>query len=301
MALVVQVPLNTMLADLDETLQTMLKRELEQHGFDGVDVAFDAPSRDWSSQLSQPTVSLFLYDIRESADRRPVDWEETRANGRTSVKRPPKVMEATYAVTAWTQAVQDEHRLLSQVLQIFVAYPNLPQDMLHGRLQELAQKFPVSASIAQPKADGKADFWSAVGGSYKPSLDYVVHLACESGTVYERGPEVRTQSLRLGNVDAPARTITEYHRFAGKVADAAGEPLRDVWVTVPELGVWASSDPQGHFRFDKMPAGSYELQARTIAGDQVSARIDVPGSKLDLVVGEGNGKKSSKAPAKKGG
>ena len=297
MSLVVNVPLNTMLADLDETLQTLLKRELEAHGFDGVEVAFEAPSRDWSSQLSQPTVNVFLYDIRESADHRPVDWQETRANGRASVQRPPKIMEATYAVTAWTQAVQDEHRLLSQVLQIFVAFPQLPVDRLHGRLQELAKQFPVNATIAQPKADGKADFWSAVGGSYKPSLDYVVHMACESGTAYERGPEVRTQSLRLGNADGPARTITEYHRFGGKVAGPDGEPLKDVWVTVPELGLWTASDPQGRFRFDKVPPGAFELQARTIAGDQVSARFDVPGSHVDLVVGSQNGKK----PAKQGG
>lgn len=297
MSLVVNVPLNTMLADLDETLETLVKRELATHGFDGVEVAFEAPSRDWSSQLSQPTVNLFLYDIRESADHRPVDWQETRANGRASVQRPPKIMEATYAVTAWTQAVQDEHRLLSQVLQIFVAFPQLPVDRLHGRLQELAKQFPVNASIAQPKADGKADFWSAVGGSYKPSLDYVVHMACESGTAYERGPEVRTQSLRLGHVDGPARTITEYHRFGGKVADPAGEPLKDVWVTVPELGLWSATNAEGRFRFDKVPPGAFELQARTIAGDQVSARFDVPGSHVDLVVGETNGKK----PAKKAG
>jgi hypothetical protein len=301
MALVVNVPLNTMLADLDETLQTMLKRELERHGFDGVEVAFDAPSRDWSSQLSQPTVSMFLYDIRESADRRPVDWEESRSGGRTSVARPPMILEASYAVTAWTQDVQDEHRLLSQVLQIFFAYPQLPADVLHGRLQELAVRFPVSASIAQPKADGKADFWSAVGGTYKPSLDYVVHLACESGTAYDRGPEVRTQSLRLGNIDGPARTITEYHRFAGKVKAPDGEPLKDVWVTVPELGLWSSTNPEGHFRFDKMPAGAYELRARSMAGDETSAKFEVPGAKLDLTIGESNGKKPSKAAAKKGG
>jgi hypothetical protein len=60
MALVVDVPLNTMLADLDETLRVLLKRELARHGFDGVDIAFDAPARDWSSQLSGPTVNLFL-------------------------------------------------------------------------------------------------------------------------------------------------------------------------------------------------------------------------------------------------
>src|SRR6185436_2803786 len=80
MALVVSVPLNTMLADLDETLRSLLKRELERHGFDGVEIAFDAPAREWSSQLSSPTVNLFLYDLRESQDSRPNEWQNERGS-----------------------------------------------------------------------------------------------------------------------------------------------------------------------------------------------------------------------------
>lgn len=284
MALVVTVPLNTMLADLDETLRTLLKRELEAHGFDGVEVAFEAPSRDWSGQLSAPTVNMFLYDVREAADRRPVDWDEhANGNGNRRMVRPPMIVEATYAVTAWTQDVQDEHRLLSQILQIFFAYPQLPVDALSGRLQELAQRFPVGGSIAQPKADGKADFWSAVGGQYKPSLDYVVHMACESGTAYERGPEVGSTTVRLGLMDGPKRTIEEMHRVGGTVADAKGEPLKDVWVTLPGLGVWSSSDVRGRFHFDRIPRGSHDLVARTIDGRQVKGSLSVPG-RVELVV-----------------
>jgi len=302
MALVVSVPLNTMLADLDETLRSLLKDELGRHGFDGVDVAFEAPSRDWSSQLSSPTVSMFLYDLRENADRRPVDWEAgAAANGRPTRTRPPMIVEATYAVTAWTQDIQDEHRLLSQVLQVFFAYPQLPVDKLQGRLRAMAERIPVSATIAQPKADGKADFWSAVGGTYKPSLDYVVHMACESGTMYERGPEVRTSTIRMGMADGPASTITEMHRFGGKVASAGGEPLNDVWVTFPSLGIWTSSDPHGRFNFKNVPPGSHELVARTMGGEQASAKVDVPGSQLDLTIGSGNGSTKKKSPAKKDG
>ena len=60
--LTVDVPLNTMLADLDETLRGMLKGELGRHGFEGIEIAFEAPTREWSGQLSAPAVSLFLYD-----------------------------------------------------------------------------------------------------------------------------------------------------------------------------------------------------------------------------------------------
>src|SRR5215203_4829759 len=211
MPLVVDVPLNTMLADLDETLRVMLKGELGRHGFDGVEVAFDAPAREWSSQLSSPTVNLFLYDIRESGDYRPTEWQTDRANGHHREVRPPMIMECSYAVTAWTQAVEDEHRLLSQVLAIFNAYPELPQESLNGRLANGSQAFPLKARIGQGKGE-KSDFWSAVGGQYKVSLDYVVRLSVESGAKRERGPEVRTQTVRTSLSDNPSRTVLEMHR-----------------------------------------------------------------------------------------
>jgi hypothetical protein len=290
MALVVDVPLNTMLADLDETLRVLVGRELARHGFDGVDVAFDAPAREWSSQLSGPTVNLFLYDLRESHEFRPTDWREDRSNGHREV-RPPMIMECSYAVTAWTQAVEDEHRLLSQVLGVLFAFPRLPTDALAGRLPETAQRFAIEGRIGQPKSDGKADFWSAVGGQYKASLDYVVTLACESGMAYERGPEVRTQTMGARRSDGPRSAISEMHRFGGKVLDGDGGPLQDVWVTLPELGLFAASDRQGRFVLQRVPSGRHSLVARTREGAEATAEIAVPGAVLDLTV----------APAKRAG
>src|SRR3954454_606505 len=110
MPLVVDVPLNTAIADLDEALRKLLRRELERHGFAGVDVAFDAPSKEWSGKLTNPTVDLFLYDLREAVGRAEVTMSEERGNGRAVMTPPALHLELTYAVTAWTQAVEDEHR-----------------------------------------------------------------------------------------------------------------------------------------------------------------------------------------------
>jgi len=285
MALVVDVPLNTMLADLDETLRVLLKRELARHGFDGVEVAFDAPARDWSSQLSGPTVNLFLYDLREAEGLRPSEWTPTTSaqNGRRVETRPPMVMECSYAVTAWTQAVEDEHRLLSQVLAILFAFPQLPEDRLNGRLVNGSQPWPIKGRIGQGKGE-KSDFWSAVGGQYKVSLDYVVRLSVESGAHRERGPEVRTQTIRTSLSDQPSRTVLEMHRSVGKVRDKQGEPLRDVWVTLPDVGIWASSNAEGRFTFDRLPPGSHRLLARTADGREADAQLVVPGGGVDLVI-----------------
>jgi hypothetical protein len=286
MSLVVSVPLNTMLADLDETLRSLLRRELGRHGFDGVEIAFDAPAREWSGQLSSPTVNLFLYDLRESQDARSNEWGHDRpGNGRARDVRPPMMMECSYAVTSWTQAVEDEHRLLSQVLAVLFAFPTLPGDAMPARLQGLSDRFPLEGRIAQPKADGKADFWNAVGGQYKASLDYVVTIACESGTSKERGPEVRTQTISQRLSDGPASTITELHRFGGTVADKAGEAVVGAWVALPDLGLLASSDPDGRFLFKRVPSGKHKLVVRTRDGGEAEADVQVPGTKADVVVG----------------
>jgi hypothetical protein len=282
MPLVVDVPLNTMLADLDETLRSLLRRELVRHGFDGVEIAFDAPSREWSSQLTTPTVNLFLYDVRESTEHRQVEWRPERSsNGRPREIRPPMVVECSYAVTAWTQAVEDEHRLLSQVLGVFFAFPELPRSLLGGRLAQSAQRFMIEGRIGQARGEGKADFWNAVGGQYKASLEYVVTLACESGTVYERGPEVRQQTIAVGLEGGP-RVVHEMHRVAGTIRGEDGAPAADVWVTLPDAGVWSASDAAGRFVLQRVPPGTHRVLARAPDGAEADAEVSIPGAALDL-------------------
>jgi hypothetical protein len=275
------VPLNTMLADLDESIRTMLRRDLERHGFDGVEIVFDAPSKEWSATLSSPTVDCFLYDLREAIDRRPIDWHPDGGNGRREIR--PMRLDASYAVTAWTRAVEDEHRLLSQVLAVMYAYPDLPDDVLSGTLADkLAQRYPLTTRVAQSKQD-KADFWTSIGGQYKASIDYVVTISCESGTYLERGPEVRTQTTRI--LDKETRSLMlELHRIGGRVTDADGDPVANAWVVLAGAG-WAASDAEGRFQFQNVAPGTYACSARGPDGSEAAAEIEVPGETLDLVLG----------------
>jgi hypothetical protein len=283
MALVVDVPLNTAIADLDEALRALLKRELGRHGFEAVDIAFDAPSKEWSGKLTSPTVDLFLYDLREAIDRGKISMGETRNGGSAIAAPPPLRLELTYAVTAWTKAVEDEHRLLSQVLAILFSYRELPADLLNGadagsRLRDS------ETSVGRPREE-KADFWSAVGGQYKASIDYVVHVTVESGAIYTRGPEVRTQTVRTRLSDGAARTMEEMHRFGGTVRDGEEQPVADAWVTVPDLGLWTSTDRDGRFLFQRIRPGSLRLVVRTVDGGEADATVQVPGQAADIAIG----------------
>ena len=296
--LTVEVPLNTMLADLDETLRGMLKGELERHGFEGIEIAFDAPTREWSGQLSAPAVNLFLYDMRESEDERPSGWTKQRVGDEYIEGPPPMVMEVSYAITAWAQAVEDEHRLMSQVLAVLSAYPHLPEDALNGRLRNGSQSLSIKTKVGQAKGD-KADFWTAVGGQYKVSLDYVVRLTVESG-VRRKVPQVRTQTVRTRLLDAPPRAVVEMHRTGGTVADGSGEPLRDVWIALPDSGQFASTNADGRFLFDRLAPGRHRLVARGADGTEATADLDVPGSMLDLVLDGGKAAAGGRKSGKRG-
>jgi hypothetical protein len=285
MSVITAVPLNTMLADLDETLRALLRRELGEHGFEAVEIAFDAPTRDWSASQSSPTVNLFLYDLRESLDHRPVEWVERSVNGKVREARPPLRLNATFAVTAWTREVQDEHRLLSQTLSVLYAYHTLPEELLSGTLAtRVAQSYPVTAQVAQGKGDGKADFWGAVGGEFKVSFDYVVTVSCEPGVEREQPPEVRTQTVRTGLMGIGVHE-QENHRVGGVVRDADGAPSMGAWVALPELGKFAVTDTGGRFRLDQVPAGRYTCVARADDGEEAQEKLIVPGDGVELTLG----------------
>ncbi len=287
--LVADVPLNTSLADLDEALRTLLKRELENHGFDGVEIAFDAPSREWSGKLTGPSVNMFLYDLREASGQSAVSADERRQNGRVVIGAPDLRLEATYAVTAWSKAVEDEHRLLSQVLSVLYTHKGLPEDLLTGRL---ANYGTIETIIGRPMEE-KADFWSAVGGQYKPSIDFAVRMSVESGSYLIRGPEVRSQTLQARLKDAPRGTMQENHRFGGRVLDGDGNPVADAWVALPDVGTWTSTNAEGRFIFDRVPEGPVKASVRTVDGRSTERTLTIPGKDTDLVLGaraSGNGR-----------
>jgi len=284
MGLVIDVPLNTAIADLDEGLRRLLKRELERHGFEGIEIAFDAPSKEWSGKLTGPSVDLFLYDLREASDRADISQRETRGNGQAFVTPPPLRLELTYAVTAWTKAVEDEHRLLSQVLAILFSYTRIPAEVLIGPGDGGSRLTDATTSVGRPREE-KADFWTSVGGQYKASIDLVVHITIESGVTFVRGPEVRTQTLRTRLSDGPPATVRELFRFGGTVHDAEGRPIPDAWVALPESGRWTATDATGRFTINRIQPGEHNIVVRTIAGDELEVSAAVPGPSVDIVVG----------------
>jgi hypothetical protein len=286
MTTTIDVPSNTMIADLDTGLRELLVAQLRRHGFDDVDVVFETPSSEWASQLTRPTVNLFLCDLRKSARPGQSGPDGVRSGGRAAERSPALRVDCIFAVTAWSKAVADEHRLLSQVLGVLYAFPIL-DGHLGARFDAGAQRFEIAASVGEQRPEQRADFWRSVGGVYKPALDYVVTLSVESGRTVERGPDVRTVTVRTGVIDRPRDrgAVQELSHVGGVVRDEEGSLVADAWIAVPALGRLATSGADGRFRIPRVPSGTHEVRVRGRDGREAVVEVKVPGEMLDVVLG----------------
>ncbi len=205
-----------MIHDVDESLRALVRRDVLNGS--RVELAFDAPTREWSARQNAPTISLYLYDIREDTSRREVGWETQRGADRIATQhaQPPRRFRLSYLITAWTQRPEDEHRLLAAMLGCFLRAPMLPSDVLVGDLT--GTSLPVLTTIALPPPSDRsiADVWSALGGELKPSLDLVVTAPMDASVRIPAAPPV-LESPRI-RVVRPDGSIDEVVAGAGTAA-----------------------------------------------------------------------------------
>ena len=139
-----------MIHEVDEALRKLVERELAGSG---VEVSFEAPTKDWAARRSAPTVDLYLYDIREDRERRNVALEPVRDDRGVITGRAPAaaLFKLSYLVTAWTQRPEDEHRLLSTMLACCIRYDALPRDILTGRCSSSRSTCPSPSRCRRPR------------------------------------------------------------------------------------------------------------------------------------------------------
>lgn len=269
-----------MLDALDETLKAVL-REVGGLNPDEVDVAFDAPDREWAARVGKPTVNCYLYDIRENLSLRGTEWTvERQPNGNTATRRrAPRRFDLSYVCTAWTNDIEDEHRLIWRVLATMIRCPELPRHLLQGNLADLTA--PIITEVAQP--DGllrdPADVWSALDNRIRPSINVVVTLPLEDGDPTE-APMVLTSRIR---VDEPGRSI-ELIQIAGTVRDTAGMAIAGAVVRIRDHAYSTVAAVNGRFSLAGIPAGTYTLIAET-PDTSAEREVVVPGPGYDLVIG----------------
>ena len=184
-----------MIHEVDEALRRLVKQALNDTD---VDIAFEAPTKDWAARRNAPTVNLYLYDIREDLRRRQRGLtNEYDADQRVTARHmPPRHIKLSYLITAWTQRPEDEHRLLSDLLLRILENEAVPPDLLTGSLAGLGLPVPMTIALPPPEDRSFADVWTALGGELKPSLDVVVCAPVDAARRFPVGPPA-TRGVRI--------------------------------------------------------------------------------------------------------
>ena len=59
---------SAMIHEVDEALRRLVLRDAVDGT--GVELSFEAPTKEWAARRNAPTVDVYLYDLREDVERR---------------------------------------------------------------------------------------------------------------------------------------------------------------------------------------------------------------------------------------
>jgi hypothetical protein len=191
-----------MINDLDETLAALLHRELPKRLAEQVHISFATPDDQFPPQsVTLPAIDLFLYDIRENLELRSneVFFERSGDGSAVRTKAPVRV-DFSYLITAWpsqsvSEPAEDEHHLLGEVMRVLLRHSTIPEDVLQGVLAQQDPALPVS-SLQPGRLQSLGEFWQALGGKPKATLNYTVTLAVDVSEA-EKVPLVRDKQIKI--------------------------------------------------------------------------------------------------------
>jgi len=277
-----------MIDDLDRSLSKLL--ELEFGNPLPFDLSFAIPDKAFKPvSPKRSTLNCYLYDIRENRDLRDVGrYLERRPGGQYSLDAAPCRVKASFCITAWSPSEAtpgidphlDEHNLLAAVLRVLLRYPEFPRSALVGTL--VGQTLPLPTQIAQPESTrNSGDFWNAIGGQLRPSLEYGVSIALQY-QAGDEGPLVTSVLARVGSRDGVAARVlppSDPRYWVGGTVWSSGPaaaPVAGAWVRIDETGELAVSDTAGRFVLQRVMPGLYTLRVRATGFNEASKPLPVP-------------------------
>jgi hypothetical protein len=271
-----------MFQDVDETLRAVLQADVPIKRNE-VDISFDRPTREWSNRLTRPTLNVFLYDIKERIDlRNDVPTITRDVDGRAVRQMPPRRVELSYLLSAWTTETDDEHRILARVLASMYRQTNISPENFKGDLKGV--NLPVVTHIPAPAdASRPSEVWSGVSNDLHASLTWVWTVPLD---VFRpsTGPLVRTAEIGVRPIAEPADLV---FLQVGGLVHRKGYPLAGVpgvKVTVLGTAFEAVSDADGRFHFMNLPAGTYKWRVEAPGSKAREHSVAVPSPNYDVEV-----------------
>jgi len=276
-----------MITDLDETLKQLLIQRVPLDPAE-VEIAFDLPDREWTASLTKPALNLYLYDIRENRDFREADWVVERNGNKTgSRRRRPVRIDLAYMITAWTKAVEDQHRLLWHTLATLLRHPVLPEELLQGELRAVVERLELDVHMDTAQPDGimknPADYWSALDNELRPGINCVITVPLDLDLALTM-PLVLTKVLRF---PPPLEGMPEELVQVAGMVTAKGrpeQPIAGAMVSIKGRGLETITDEGGRYTLMGIPRGKHTLRVVVTGQPEREVGLDVPSATYDLEI-----------------
>ncbi len=182
-----------MIKNLDATFKLLLTSEAEDGSLlKSANISFVVPDETWRNTGNNLELNIYLYDIRENRTLRTNEFtREYQGDGistpRTVIKRKvdPR-LDCSYVITAWDKSttpdkeekIENEHALLSEVLQVLLINPIIPETYLQGPL--IGQKPDLRLSTSQVEGvPNPVEFWNGLGTPYRPSINCALTITLD--------------------------------------------------------------------------------------------------------------------------
>jgi Pvc16 N-terminal domain/Carboxypeptidase regulatory-like domain len=277
--------------DLSLTLRAILNDPALATGFPelaATEISFDRPTDTFNPTVT--TINLFLFDIRENAELKTNEPIAARTATGYTISRAPLRVACSYLVTAWPvgggELALQEHRLLSEALQVLTRFQKIPPAFLQGKLVNAVPALPMLTA----QSDGlrePIEFWTAIGNKLRPSIVVTATIAMDLEAPIT-APEVVTSQLHFGERVPGEKVLAAsagppVFSIGGRVS-AAGKAVAGASVTIVEIGLAARTDAAGRYQVGSMSSGTYTV--RVAAGATVkNVSVVVPrgaGSDYDV-------------------
>lgn len=278
-----------MIQDVDRSLEALLKLDLGNPLT--FDISFAIPDDDFAPvSNARPTLNCYLYDIREDRDYRELGLRTQVTTTGTLISEPAPVrVQLSYCLTAWSPVqpaggvspASDEHQLLGRVLRVLLRYPEWPDAVLLGAITT-CEPLPWTTVIVADPLKRAGEFWSAIQGKLRPSLDYTVTIPMPALDPFE-GPLV----TRVAATTALPGQITQEMTLVGIIVQESGpNPARiaNAWVQVVETGRVLITGTDGTVVTERLPRGSYTIMVRAVGYQEGTSRMVIPGVSGPLII-----------------
>lgn len=192
------------IADTDRSLANFLAATLGAE----TSVSFETPSDEWAKTLKRPVVSCFLHRVVEDIGRRSADWNDERtADGRVGARQPPvRFYQMHYQVSAWAKTVDDEHRLLGEVMEACLAGEVIGSEHVVGVLAGDSQ--PLLVRLGLPISDPGPqphDIWSSLGVPLRASLELMLVAPLRPTLITDIAPPAEELSMLMESIERGTR------------------------------------------------------------------------------------------------